>query len=49
VRGGGAVGPLLKKGLEQGQGQGAPLGGVGGRAQFVQEDERRLREVGKHG
>ena len=46
--GGGAVSPLLKEGLEQGQGQGAPLGGVGGRAQFVQEDEGRLPEVGEH-
>ena len=46
--GGGPVCPPLVEGLEQGQGQGAPLGGVGGRAQFVQKDEGRLRQAGEH-
>ena len=48
VGGGGPVSAPLIEGLEQGQGQGAPLGGVGGRTQLVQEDEGPLREVGEH-
>jgi hypothetical protein len=47
VGGGGAESPPLGKGLEQGQGQGAALGGVGGGAQLVQEDEGPGRQRGQ--